>query len=272
MARPNKTGLEYFPLNVDFFEDEKIEAIAGEFGIKGELTAIKLLCAVYNNGYFAVWNELFKMKLLKRLPGISPELLEQIVTRLVAWGFFDKALFNSDKILTSNGIQKRYSEATKRRKDSPPMRYVCSNGVNVNINSPLSAVIVDINSQSKVKESKGEEEYTRDEVFELGVLRFFGLNQIAHPDKMMLLGAFCKVMFFSGQLQHFKNQFESYQAFKSMSGYKHSFNNFLGKQESQFTDGQWNAENWEQRLKEEISLRNGQKPVDQSTNKNLFGV
>ena len=45
MARPNKIGLDYFPLDVDIFEDEKISAISGEFGIKGEITVIKLLCA-----------------------------------------------------------------------------------------------------------------------------------------------------------------------------------------------------------------------------------
>ncbi len=109
MARPNKTGLDYFPFDVDFFEDEKIEAISGEFGMKGELATIKLLCAVYNNGYFAVWNNLLKMKLLKRLPGISIDLLDQIVNRLVQWGFFEKSLFDSDMVLTSNGILKPLS-------------------------------------------------------------------------------------------------------------------------------------------------------------------
>lgn len=100
MARPTKSGLDYFPLDVDIFEDEKIEAIAGEFGIKGELAVIKLLCAVYKKGYFVVWNDLTRATLLKRLPGVSKELLEQIVIRLVTWGFFDEDLFNSAKVLT----------------------------------------------------------------------------------------------------------------------------------------------------------------------------
>lgn len=47
MARPVKEGLDYFPLYVDIFEDEKIEAISGEFGIKGEIIVVKLLCAIY---------------------------------------------------------------------------------------------------------------------------------------------------------------------------------------------------------------------------------
>lgn len=115
MARPNKTGLDYFPLDVDFFADEKIAAISGEFGIKGEITVIKLLCAVYRNGYFILWNEPLKYKLLRDLPGVSPELIDQIVNRLVMWGFFDESLFDSVKVLTSRGIQKRFFSITRRR-------------------------------------------------------------------------------------------------------------------------------------------------------------
>lgn len=115
MARPKKIGIDYFPFDVDFFEDEKIVAISGEFGIKGELTAIKLLCAIYRNGYFIEWSEMLQMKMLKSLPGVSVELLNTIVLRLVKWGFFDKDLFDSTSILTSVGIQKRYFDAVSRR-------------------------------------------------------------------------------------------------------------------------------------------------------------
>ncbi|WP_088815472.1 MULTISPECIES: DUF4373 domain-containing protein [Listeria] len=150
MARPKKEGLDYFPLDVHIFEDEKIEAIAGEFGIKGELAVIKLLCAVYEKGYFAVWDELMKAKLLKRLPGTSKELLDQIVNRLVVWGFFDESLFNSAKVLTSSKIQATFSEATKRRKTRKPTLH----WINVDNNNELREVNVNINPQSKVKESK----------------------------------------------------------------------------------------------------------------------
>lgn len=115
MARPRKNGLDYFPFDVDFFNDEKIVAIAGEFGVKGEIATIKLLCAIYRNGYFLEWNEMLLMKLLHQLPGLSAELISQIVERLVKWGFFDKDLFNSARILTSRGIQKRYFDVVKKR-------------------------------------------------------------------------------------------------------------------------------------------------------------
>jgi hypothetical protein len=150
VARPKKEGLDYFPLDVHIFEDEKIEAIAGEFGIKGELAVIKLLCAVYEKGYFAVWDELTKAKLLKRLPGTSKELLEQIVNRLVIWGFFDESLFNSAKVLTSSKIQATFLEATKRRKTQKPTLH----WINVDNNDESKEVNVNINPQSKVKESK----------------------------------------------------------------------------------------------------------------------
>ncbi|EMW6211849.1 DUF4373 domain-containing protein [Enterococcus faecalis] len=150
MARPVKEGLDYFPLDVGIFEDEKIEAIAGEFGVKGELAVIKLLCAIYKKGYFILWDELSQATLLKRLPGVSKEMLNQIVNRLVLWGFFDKELFDSVKVLTSENIQATFFEATKRRKTPKPTKYI----VNVNNNSQNETVNADINTQSKVKESK----------------------------------------------------------------------------------------------------------------------
>lgn len=124
MARPEEKGLKYYPFDVDFFNDEKIEAISGEFGIKGEIVVVRLLCAIYRNGYFIEWSDLYKMKFLRNLPGISSGLLDAIILRLVKWGFFDKALFDSAKVLTSRGIQRRYFEAIRRRKQSGEYPYL----------------------------------------------------------------------------------------------------------------------------------------------------
>lgn len=155
MARPNKTGLDYFPLDVDFFADEKIAAISGEFGIKGEITVIKLLCAVYRNGYFILWNEPLKYKLLRDLPGVSPELIDQIVNRLVRWGFFDESLFDSVKVLTSRGIQKRFFSITRRRGLPHDAKYLLAeNGCTgvIDDNNPAAAELLSTKTpQSKVK-------------------------------------------------------------------------------------------------------------------------
>lgn len=149
MARPIKDGLDYFPLNVDFFESEVLEGISGEFGVKGELLTIKLLSTVYKKGYFAVWSDLLQAQLAKKTAS-SKELANQVVNRLVEWEFFDKDLFNSAKVLTSTEIQEVYFEATKRRKTQKPTEYV----INVGNKDATDVVNVDINTQSKGNKTK----------------------------------------------------------------------------------------------------------------------
>lgn len=116
MARPYKTGLDCFPLDVDFFVDDKMIAITGEFSIKGELTVIHLLCAIYRNGYYVEWNERLCNKLHSELSCVSTNLINMIVNRLVQWDFFDKDLFYTSSILTSRGIQRRYFDSVRKRK------------------------------------------------------------------------------------------------------------------------------------------------------------
>ena len=154
MARPKKTGLDYFPFDVDFFNDEKIEAISGEFGIKGEIVAIKLLAAIYRNGYFIEWSEMLQMKMLKTLPSISKELLTEIVQRLVRWNFFDEGLFNSDNVLTSRGIQRRYFEAMKRNSLSDSLPFLIVSAAETPINVTETTINAAKTPQSKEKESK----------------------------------------------------------------------------------------------------------------------
>jgi hypothetical protein len=99
------------------------------------------------------------MKLIKELPGVSADLLDNIVSRLIRWGLFDKTLFDKNGILTSKGIQRRYFEITKRRVnpgENLPYLLVSAynNRVSAHINPVSSGVSVYINPQSKVKESK----------------------------------------------------------------------------------------------------------------------
>jgi len=149
MARPLKTGIDYFPLDVDFFVDEKIVAVNYEFGIKGEIAVIHLLCAIYRNGYFIEWNEQLLNKLNRELPGVSVGLLKMIVERLVKWGFFDQNLFYSSSILTSRGIQKRYFEVTRKRKSKhASFPYLITTNDNENKPEPITRTM----TQPKISE------------------------------------------------------------------------------------------------------------------------
>lgn len=117
MAAPFKTGLNSFQFDVDFFADDRIEALSGEFGMFGELAAIKLLCTIYRNGYYIEWSELHKRKLAKSLPGIELQTLEAIIEQMIGYGFFDRGMFDNYGVLTSVEIQENYLSATRRRKN-----------------------------------------------------------------------------------------------------------------------------------------------------------
>ncbi|MFV0289851.1 MAG: DUF4373 domain-containing protein [Mangrovibacterium sp.] len=116
MARPTKKGMDYFPLDVDFFEDEKIEAIGVYFGMQGEYAAIRLLCMIYRNGYYVHWNELSRVKLKKCMPELTGAQLDEIVEKLVEWNFFSPELYKEHGVLTSRGIQRRFAEVLKKRR------------------------------------------------------------------------------------------------------------------------------------------------------------
>lgn len=161
MARPIKKGLDYFPLYVDIFDNEKVAAISGEFQLKGEIIVIKLLCAIYRNGYFYEWSEMNKMYLLRQLPAVSPGLLQEVVERLVKWGFFDKSVFDSSGVLTSRSIQEHYFSATARRKSAISReRYPyllidsAENGVSARNNPVQTELMFAESTQRKEKERK----------------------------------------------------------------------------------------------------------------------
>lgn len=150
MARPVKEGLDYFPFDVDFATNEKTEAITGEFGPKGVLIFIYLLAAIYRKGYYLEWTELAKNQIVNRVSGATGELVGLVVKRLTEYGTFNKDLFLSDNVLTSQRIQETFTDATKRRKSQKPTLY----WINADNNSSSNGVNAYINTQSKVKESK----------------------------------------------------------------------------------------------------------------------
>ena len=165
-----KAGLDYFPLDVDFFNDEKIQFISARFGTKGEAIVIRLMCRIYRNGYFLNWDEDMALLFAKSVgDGCQHSFVIDVVYELLKRGFFDKSIFERFSILTSKGIQNRFLIGAARRKkvlmderilliDVSKHQNVCTLKQNVYI---LSENADDL-TQSKVKESKVKESKKRE--------------------------------------------------------------------------------------------------------------
>lgn len=168
MARPLKNGLDYYPLNVDFFSDIKVRRLIKAGGPQSISILIALLGNIYRDeGYYMRWDNDLTF-LISDLVGVTEGAVMETVNKAVHIGFFHAGLFETFNILTSKGIQARYLEAVSRRRqvfvnknylllDVSVYNNVVlddvidsNNGVNVYNNS----VNVDRSTQSKVKESK----------------------------------------------------------------------------------------------------------------------
>lgn len=113
MARPKKAGLDYFPFDVDFFEDRKIKVVKSRFGADGIMVYLYILCQIYKEmGYYAIYDDDFEDVAAEDL-NMNREKIGQIIHFLADRSLLDGKLFRSDKVLTSHGIQKRYQEAKK---------------------------------------------------------------------------------------------------------------------------------------------------------------
>src|SRR5688572_21014667 len=117
MARPLKNGLSYFPLDVDFFEDDKLRYVEAKYGTEGLLIAIRLLCKIYKQGCHLHWDEDAEVLFAKTVgASITPKLVKAVVAELVKRSFFDKDIFETMSMLTSLEIQNVYTTACNNGK------------------------------------------------------------------------------------------------------------------------------------------------------------
>lgn len=118
MARPKKSGIDYFPLDTDLPESDFVFLLEESCGIESFGILCKILCKIYKEeGYYMIWDDK-KISIFARKSGVSGEKLRAIAKVGQDEGFFDKGMYEKFTILTSRGIQKRYIEATRKR-ESP---------------------------------------------------------------------------------------------------------------------------------------------------------
>lgn len=121
MARPRRTGLDYFPLDVDFFGDRKIKTLKGKFGSDGITFYLYILCEIYKDaGYYLKCDDDFQYSASTDL-NMGHEKIGLMLNFLLSRSLLDSKLFQSDKVLTSHGIQARYQEAIKERAKKTPV-------------------------------------------------------------------------------------------------------------------------------------------------------
>jgi len=123
MPRPQKTGLEYIQLDVNFFDDDKI-LLAQELIDPGGKdhwmrfavgrVAVQLLVEILKESYFINWTDRIALIKANKMGGaITLGNLKKIISCLVESGFFSADIFNKYSILTSHGIQKRWYSISK---------------------------------------------------------------------------------------------------------------------------------------------------------------
>lgn len=115
MGRPRKTGIDYFPFDVDFFSDKKIKILKSRFGVDGISIYLYLLCEIYRNGYYIELDDDYMYIIADDL-GMTGEKVKQVMEYLFGRSLLIKStLPESVTIITSHGIQCRFQEAVKVR-------------------------------------------------------------------------------------------------------------------------------------------------------------
>ena len=115
MARIAKSGLEYFPFDIDFFQDIKIRKLIKRQGGKAVTVYALLLCLIYKNGYYIQWDNDLPF-IGSELSGFDEAYVSEVVKTCLTLGLFDKDLLDTDKVLTSKGIQVRYCNIQRLNK------------------------------------------------------------------------------------------------------------------------------------------------------------
>lgn len=176
MPRQPKKALDYFPKDVNYYDDDRIADLLDEFGPIGQTIYDVILCIVYKNGYYLELPLDKLARMVVRYIGNrwikSKDVVLQVIHYCAEIGLFDIDLLRQN-VITSAGIQKRYSEVTARnkvnkenywllKKENASTALVSVPEIPIYVTeTPISATESPITDatmqQSKVKESKVKE-------------------------------------------------------------------------------------------------------------------
>lgn len=109
MGRNKKIGLDYFPFDIDFFQDLKIRKLIKYQGGKAVTVYALLLCNIYKQGYYMKWDEDLPF-IVSEQTGFEEAYIREVIKCCLVVGLFSKDLYETDNVLTSKGIQERYQK------------------------------------------------------------------------------------------------------------------------------------------------------------------
>lgn len=153
-----KQGIDYFPVDCQF--TGSVKYMLAEFGLVGAGCLIRLWQKIYGEkGYYTKWDDDVALVFAQE-NGAGFNVVKEVVSACLRRGIFHREMFERYQILTSDGIQERFADATKRRiSQKIDGRYLLipapKNWVDVNRNGEN----VDRNGENvdRMAQSRGEE-------------------------------------------------------------------------------------------------------------------
>lgn len=171
MPRPVKKGLEYFPMDIDLFQDVKIRKLIKYQGGKAVSVYTYLLCSIYKEGYYIEWDKELPF-IISEATGYEEAYIHEVINVCLNIGLFSLSMFEKYKIFTSKGIQDRYLLAVQSmRRSICIVEYSLINAEETPVNveeTPVNTEETTVNveetpvssgfsTQRKGKERKGKE-------------------------------------------------------------------------------------------------------------------
>ena len=142
MGRPIKTGLSYFPKDVDFYNDYKIMDLLEKYGPVGVTVYEVLLTEIYKNGYYlAEPIDRISTKIVRIIGAkwVQKRLVSQVILDCGELGLFETTLLQHG-VITSVGIQRRFAIVTSRNKVNKEKYWLIDDSGQPLLSAPLDGI------------------------------------------------------------------------------------------------------------------------------------
>ena len=206
MGRNKKEGLSYFPFDVDFFQDIKIRKLIRYQGSNAIAIYALILCNIYKDGYYIRWDNELPF-IISEQTGYDESYIVEVINCCLDIALFSKDLFDSERVITSFGIQDRYRKINDLcRRKSDISEYMLISSEEKRISSEEKPITSAKSTQRKEKEIEVKERKEKEIEYSTNVeLKKDELS--SHVDFSMLMDYFNST--FSGKLPSIKSMTET---------------------------------------------------------------